>query len=219
MVGKLIKKERAILFQTVLDDMFPDAHCELNHNNPFELLVAVVLSAQTTDVSVNKVTPSLFETYPTPVDLMHADLKSIETKIKTIGLYKNKAKMLHGLASSLVTEFQGEVPQTVQQLMTLPGVGQKTANVVASVAFDVPAIAVDTHVERVSKRLGFAKENDTVQIVEVKLQKLFKKETWSKLHHQMIFFGRYHCKAKQPQCLDCPMNAVCRYKDREKHLK
>lgn len=216
MVGELIKEQRALYFQDVLTKMFPDAHCELNHHNPFELLIAVVLSAQTTDVSVNGVTPALFEAYPTPESLMQASLPNIEDKIKRIGLYRNKAKMIQGLAQSLVENYQGNVPQQIKELMKLPGVGQKTANVVASVAFGVPAIAVDTHVERVAKRLGFAKEGDTVSSVEVKLQSLFKRDTWSLLHHQIIFFGRYHCKAKQPNCVDCPMKDLCKYYAKQK---
>ena len=139
-----------------LTAMFPDAHCELNHRNPFELAVAVVLSAQTTDVSVNKVTPRLFEKYPTPEALAEAPLEDIEDCIRRIGLYHNKAKSIQGLARGVVGQFGGVMPQTMEELTSLPGVGRKSANVIMSVCFGMPAIAVDTHVERVSKRLGLA---------------------------------------------------------------
>ncbi|MCH1940397.1 endonuclease III [Holdemania massiliensis] len=193
-----------------LTEMFPDAHCELIHRNPFELAVAVVLSAQTTDVSVNKVTPQLFEKFPTPQALASASLEEIESCIHRIGLYHNKAKSIQGLARGVVEQFDGVMPQTMEELMSLPGVGRKSANVIMSVCFGMPAIAVDTHVERVSKRLRLAAPKDTVLEVEKKLMRKLLKSEWSHAHHLFIFFGRYFCKAKNPQCQDCPFTSFCR---------
>lgn len=193
-----------------LTEMFPDAHCELIHRNPFELAVAVVLSAQTTDVSVNKVTPPLFEKFPTPQALASASLAEIESCIRRIGLYHNKAKSIQGLARGVVEQFDGVMPQTMEELMSLPGVGRKSANVIMSVCFGMPAIAVDTHVERVSKRLRLAAPKDTVLEVEKKLMRKLPKSEWSHAHHLFIFFGRYFCKAKNPQCQDCPFASFCR---------
>ena len=199
----------------VLDTMYPNAHVELTHQNHFELLVAVVLSAQTTDVSVNKVTPKLFQTYPTPEALSLADPKDVEMLIKTIGLYKMKAKNIILLSKVLVDQYNSAVPRTRKELELLPGVGRKTANVVLSNAFNVPALAVDTHVNRVSKRLRLAKEQDDVLTIEKKLMRKFPKSSWTKLHHQLIFFGRYHCNAKNPKCFNCPLFSVCGYKDKK----
>ena len=187
-----------------LEIMFPDAHCELIHKNPFELLVAVVLSAQTTDNAVNKVTPALFESFPDPKTMANADIKDIEDKIKRIGLYRNKARSIQNLSKSLLTSFDGNVPQSMKDLTSLAGVGRKTANVVRSVCFDIPSIAVDTHVERISKRLGLAKVYDSVEVVEQKLKRKIKRERWNKAHHLFIFFGRYFCTARNPQCNNCP---------------
>ncbi|MFV0552825.1 MAG: endonuclease III [Anaerorhabdus sp.] len=193
----------------ILEEMYPNAECELIHKNAFELAVAVVLSAQTTDVSVNKVTPKLFKKYSTPKKLAEANLEDIEECIKTIGLYRNKAKSIQGLAKGLITEFNGEMPQTMDELITLPGVGRKSANVIMSVCFGLPAIAVDTHVERISKRLNLAKKNDTVLEVEKKLMKKIDKDRWNRAHHLFIFFGRYFCTARNPQCDQCPFVQIC----------
>lgn len=198
-----------------LTELFPDAHCELIHQSPFELAVAVVLSAQATDVSVNKVTPHLFAQYPTPKALATGSLDDIEKCIKTIGLYHNKAKSIHALAQKLVEDFDSVMPRTMDELITLPGVGRKSANVILSVCFNVPAIAVDTHVERISKRLGLAQKNDTVFEVEKKLMKKIKQEEWSHAHHLFIFFGRYFCKAKNPLCKDCPLIDLCKEKNKK----
>lgn len=198
-----------------LTELFPDAHCELVHQSPFELAVAVVLSAQATDVSVNKVTPHLFAKYPTPDALARGNLKDIEQCIKTIGLYHNKAKSIQALAQKLVEDFDSIMPRTMEELITLPGVGRKSANVILSVCFDVPALAVDTHVERISKRLGLARKNDTVLEVEKKLMKKIKREEWSHAHHLFIFFGRYFCKAKNPLCKDCPLIDLCKEKNKK----
>lgn len=199
-----------------LENMFPHANVELNHQNQFELLIAVVLSAQTTDVSVNKVTPQLFQAYPTAYALSLAKQEDVERFIKTIGLYRNKAKNIIELSKKLVESYQGEVPHTREELESLPGVGRKTTNVVLSNAFGVPAIAVDTHVERVSKRLGLVKQEDSVLVVEKKLMKKFPKASWQKLHHQLIFFGRYHCLAKKPKCEACLLYDVCVYEHKHK---
>jgi endonuclease-3 len=196
------------------DDLFPDAFCELNHKNHFELLVAVMLSAQTTDVSVNKVTPALFEKFPTPEAIVQAEVTEIEDMIKNIGLYKSKAKHLLAMSHKLIEQFSGKVPNTREELMELAGVGRKTANVVLSVAFQIPAFAVDTHVDRVSKRLGLASEIDHVMAVEQKVTAFFPIERWNRLHHQMIFFGRYHCTAKKPKCQTCPLFDLCQFKDK-----
>jgi endonuclease III len=204
-----MKKETIIL--NALDQMFPDAHVELTHNNHFELLVAVVLSAQTTDVAVNKVTPKLFEAYKTPKALAEANLKDVESFIQTIGLYRNKAKNIIMLADQIHRNYQDQVPQEREALESLPGVGRKTANVILSNAFGVPAIAVDTHVARVSVRLGLADLKDSVLEIEQKLMKKFPKSRWQQLHHQLIFFGRYHCLAKKPKCFSCPLYDLCQY--------
>lgn len=193
-----------------IEHMFPEAECELKHRNPFELLVAVVLSAQATDALVNKVTPGLFEQYSSPQDFAEAPLEDIEQSIRSIGLYRNKAKNLKKLSFSLLERHDGHVPETQEELVELAGVGRKTANVVASVAFGVPAIAVDTHVERVSKRLGICRWKDNVTQVEQTLMKRLPKEKWSQMHHQLIFFGRYHCKSQAPQCPSCPVLDYCR---------
>jgi endonuclease III len=204
-----MKKETIIL--NALDQMFPDAHVELTHNNHFELLVAVVLSAQTTDVAVNKVTPKLFEAYKTPKALAEANLKDVESFIQTIGLYRNKAKNIIMLADQIHRNYQDQVPQEREALESLPGVGRKTANVILSNAFGVHAIAVDTHVARVSVRLGLADLKDSVLEIEQKLMKKFPKSRWQQLHHQLIFFGRYHCLAKKPKCFSCPLYDLCQY--------
>lgn len=190
--------------------MFPDAHCELTHQNPFELVVAVALSAQATDALVNKVTPGLFEAFPTVEAMAAADVSEIEALIKRIGLYRNKAKNVKALSEKIMNEHGGIVPSDRASLEALPGVGRKTANVVLSVAFHEPAFAVDTHVERVSKRLGICRWKDNVRQVEDTLMKKFPREEWSQLHHQFIFFGRYHCKAQRPACETCPLLHMCR---------
>ncbi|WP_214698300.1 MULTISPECIES: endonuclease III [unclassified Exiguobacterium] len=193
-----------------MKQMFPDAHCELTHQNPFELVVAVALSAQATDALVNKVTPGLFEAFPTVEAMATAEVSEIETLIKRIGLYRNKAKNVKALSEKIVNEHDGIVPSDRTSLEALPGVGRKTANVVLSVAFHEPAFAVDTHVERVSKRLGICRWKDNVRQVEETLMKKFPRDEWSKLHHQFIFFGRYHCKAQRPACETCPLLHMCR---------
>jgi endonuclease III len=193
-----------------MGEMFPDAHCELVHSNPFELVIAVALSAQCTDVLVNKVTKELFKKYKTPEDYLAVPLEELQNDIRSIGLFRNKAKNIQSLARLLLDEYNGEVPMDRDELTKLPGVGRKTANVVVSVAFNIPAIAVDTHVERVSKRLGICRWKDSVLEVEKTLMKKVPKDEWSDTHHRLIFFGRYHCKAQNPQCPSCPLLELCR---------
>ncbi len=200
-----------------MEKMFPEAHCELNHENPFELTIAVLLSAQCTDVLVNKVTKDLFKKYKTPEDYLAVPLEELENDIKRIGLYRNKAKNIKKLCQSLIEEYGGEIPRERDELVKLAGVGRKTANVVMSVAFGVPAIAVDTHVERVSKRLGICKWKDSVLEVEKALMRKIPENLWSDTHHRFIFFGRYHCKAQSPQCEICPLLHLCR--EGKKRLK
>ena len=193
-----------------MGEMYPDAHCELNHKNPFELVIAVLLSAQCTDVLVNKVTKELFQKYKFPEDYLNVSLEELQQDIRSIGLFRNKAKNIQNLCRMLIEEYDGIVPSIRDELIKFPGVGRKTANVVVSVAYGVPAIAIDTHVERVSKRLGFCRWKDTVLEVEQTLMKKVPKEEWSVTHHRMIFFGRYHCKAQNPQCPACPLLDLCR---------
>ena len=194
----------------VLAEMFPDAHCELTHRNPFELVIAVLLSAQCTDVTVNKVTATLFEKYKTPHDYLAVTVEELMEDIRQIGLFRNKAKHIQQLCQQLLTQYDGQVPQNLDDLQQLAGVGRKTANVVISTAFGVPAMAVDTHVDRVSKRLGLADWDDDVRAVEESLMKRIPKSEWTTTHHRMIFFGRYHCKAQKPSCELCPLVDACR---------
>lgn len=204
------KKDRSILFGNYLDELYPNAICELNYNKDYELLLAVVMSAQTTDKRVNSVTPILFQRYPSLKALSEANVEDIANIIKPIGTYQKKAEFIQKIATILEEKANGIVPNDRVFLESLPGVGRKTVNVVLSVLYQEPAIAVDTHVERISKRLGFAKKDDSVLMVENKLMKLFPRELWSKRHHQMVFFGRYHCKAIKPNCENCNMKESCK---------
>lgn len=200
---KLLNAAETTRIIEAMGRIFPEAKAELNHKNAFELLIAVILSAQTTDVGVNKATPKLFEAYPTPELMMKADLQDIEDKIKTIGLYRNKAKFIKNTATKLVEEFNGEVPMNRKDLESLPGVGRKTSNVVMSVAFNEPAIAVDTHVERIAKKFKMVDENASVIQVEKTLMEKLPKEMWSIAHHRLIFFGRYQCPARKHNHEEC----------------
>ena len=197
-----------------LDKLYPNPRCELNYNKDYELLLAVMLSAQTTDKRVNMVTESLFKKYDTLEKLNSLSLKEIENEIKTIGMYKQKAKHFKNIVESLLL-LDGCVPNDREVLLKMSGVGRKTVNVVLSNLYNEPCIAVDTHVNRVSKRLSLAKETDDVLEVEEKLMKKFPKTKWSKLHHQMVLFGRYHCTAKQPDCKNCNLKDVCTYYKKE----
>lgn len=210
------KKQLRHILDTIAG-MFPDAHCELNHSNPFELTIAVLLSAQCTDETVNKVTATLFQKYRTPEDYIAVPVSELEEDIRRIGLFRNKAKNIQSLCRILLENYHGQIPEAHEELVKLPGVGRKTANVVVSNAFGVPAIAVDTHVERVSKRLGIAKETDSVLEVEKHLMAGVPRDEWTMTHHRLIFFGRYHCKAQNPACGVCPLLDVC--KEGKKRMK
>lgn len=201
--------------ENYLDELFPNPVCELNYNKDYELLIAVVLSAQTTDKRVNKVTSILFDRFPTLKALKNADIKDIEAIIKEIGTYRKKAIFIKEISRVLDEEYEGIVPNDRNILEQLPGVGRKTCNVVLSNIYNVPAIAVDTHVSRVSKRLNLARKNDDVVTIEKKLMKKFNKEYWSKRHHQMVLFGRYHCKAQKPNCKHCKLINICKEKNKE----
>ena len=206
-------KTKAI--QEYLNDILPNVGCELNYNKDYELLIAVVLSAQTTDKSVNLVTPVLFSRYPSLNDLADAEIKDVEDIIKSIGLYKNKAKNIVLLAQELVNKYDGKVPYEKEVLVTLPGVGNKTACVTRLELFKADELPVDTHVARISKRLKLASQNDDPLTIEKKLKKAFPQEDWGKLHHQFIHFGRYICTAKNPACENCKIKEFCK----EKHVK
>jgi len=203
MTDNLLTSEETTKVIRAMGQLFPEAKAELNHDSPFQLLIAVILSAQTTDVGVNKVTPGLFEAYPTPEALMQADREDIMEKIKTIGLYRNKAKFIKSCATDIVERFGGEVPQTRKELQSLAGVGRKTANVVMSVAFDEPAIAVDTHVNRISKKFNIAPEDASIRQVENCLMEKLPEDLWSQAHHWLIFFGRYQCPARDHDHEEC----------------
>lgn len=201
------KLNKDIIFEE-LGKMFPDAQCELDFRNPFELIVAVTLSAQTTDKRVNIVTKELFEKYDSPEALMNADYQDVMEIIKSIGLAKTKANNIINLSKMLVEKYNGIVPKTMEELILLPGVGRKTASVVMSVGYDLPAIAVDTHVSRVSNRLNLSNSSDVIQI-EKDLKNLYEEDKWGLVHHRLLFFGRYFCKAKNPMCDECKFKDIC----------
>ncbi len=192
----------------ILGKMFPDAHCELEYNSPLDLLVATILSAQCTDDRVNKVTRSLFTKLITPLDYLSLSQPELEELIKSVGLYHNKAKNILALCQVLIQEYGGNVPADFTSLLKLPGVGRKTANVVVSNAFGIPAIAVDTHVFRVANRLGLV-IGKTPDNVEKQLMEKFPPDQWSKLHHYLIFLGRRVCVARKPHCPECQLNELC----------
>ena len=192
-----------------LDSLFPNPKCELNYNKDYELVIAVMLSARATDKTVNSVTSVLFEKYNSLELLVGSDIEDIKRIIKRVGTYNKKAMFVKEIASELLTKYDGVVPNDRKALESLPGVGRKCANVILSNLFDYPAIAVDTHVSRVSKRLGLAKKNDDVLKIEKKLMKKFDKSVWSRRHHQMVLFGRYYCKAINPSCDGCKLKHIC----------
>ena len=194
----------------ILEKAYPDATTELVHKNPYELLVATMLSAQTTDRQVNKVTPELFKRFPDAKALAEADIGEIESLIKTCGFYKTKAKNIKEACRVIVEKYGGRVPQTLEELTALPGVGRKTANVVLSNAFGVDAIAVDTHVFRVANRLGLAQSGD-VRGTEEQLMENIPREKWSRAHHWLIHHGRRICRARRPKCEECPLSGVCKF--------
>ena len=199
------------MIENYLDELFSNPKCELNYTKDYELLLATMLSAQTTDKRVNSVTEILFKKYPTVKSLAKADIKDIQNIIRPIGTFHKKSQNLIEIAQKLDNDFNGKLPNNREYLESLPGVGRKTANVVLSNIFNVPCIAVDTHVSRVSKRLNLAKEKDEPIQIEKKLNKIFKQEDLCKRHHQMVLFGRYHCLARNPKCEECKLKEICKY--------
>lgn len=204
-----MRRDKVIEVLDILDAHYPDAECALDYKTPFELLVAVALSAQTTDVGVNKVTPKLFDLFPDAFAMAEADEKEIINILKTIGMYRTKAKNIIGMSQILVRDYNGKVPESDEELVKLPGVGRKTANVVMSVAFGHQRIAVDTHVFRVSNRIGIVNETDVLK-TELALMKKIPNNRWSKTHHTLIFHGRNCCSARNPQCHMCPIDDKCK---------
>lgn len=209
-----MKHMKPIEIMDEIASMFPDAKCELNHKNEYEMAVAVILSAQTTDASVNRVTPVLFAKYPDIESLAQADTADVETIISSLGLYRNKAKSIVNFARGVVRDFEGKIPETINELTSLPGVGRKCANVIQSECFGIPALAVDTHVSRVSRRLGLAYAKDDVDTIERKLKRKIPEDRWIRSHHQLIFFGRYLCHSRSPECSRCPFTEICHEKNK-----
>ena len=198
------------LIEEYIDNLLPNPKCELNYSKDYELLIAVCLSAQTTDKRVNKVTKVLFDKYDSLEKIKNADLNDLKKIIRELGSYNKKALYVKEIGTILCDEYNGIMPRKRKDLEKLPGVGRKTVNVVFGELEIEPNIAVDTHVERVSKRLGLAKENDSVLDVEMKLRRKFKRETWSKRHKQLVLFGRYYCKAIKPECDTCKLKEICK---------
>jgi endonuclease-3 len=194
----------------ILEQAHPNAHCELNYRTPFQLLIATMLSAQSTDKTVNKVTEKLFAKYPDLQDFLKLEQQELEQEIKEIGIYRNKAKNILATCKELVARFNGHVPDNMEDLTSLPGVGRKTANVVLSNAFGIPAIAVDTHVFRVSNRIGLASSDD-VKEIERQLMQNIPRDKWSKAHHWLIWHGRRICGARKPKCETCPVGLHCKF--------
>ncbi|MGN0732745.1 MAG: endonuclease III [Emergencia sp.] len=203
-----MKKEIINKILDILEETYPEAECALDHDNVFQLIVAVALSAQTTDVSVNKVTPGLFAVYPTAEALAEADPEDVAGYIRRIGMYKTKSRNIVNMARMLVERFGGQVPEDYDSLVSLPGVGRKTANVVLSVGFGHQRIAVDTHVFRVANKIGFVHEKDVLK-TELALMEVIPEERWSKTHHSLIFHGRNCCVARKPRCGECPVKTYC----------
>ncbi|GAB6174941.1 endonuclease III [Paradesulfitobacterium aromaticivorans] len=201
----------------ILQARFPEAQCELLYENPFELLIATILSAQCTDDRVNMVTRSLFAELKTPEDYLSLGQVGLEERIKSLGLFHNKAKNILAMCRVLLDEYEGEIPADLEELQKLPGVGRKTANVVGSNAFGIPALAVDTHVFRVARRLGLA-QGSTPEKVEEELKQVFARAHWSKAHHLLIFHGRRICAARKPQCRLCPLASEC-HEHKESHSR
>jgi endonuclease-3 len=206
------QRVRAILEK--LDEAYPDAVCALVHENPFQLLIATILSAQCTDVRVNQVTKTLFAKYPTPKDFAYADPKELEQEIRPTGFFRNKTKSIMGASKKIVEEFGGEVPRTMEQILTLPGAARKTANVVLGTAFGIASgIVVDTHVMRLSKRLDLSRNTDPKKI-EQDLMKIIPQEKWILFSHQLIWHGRKVCQARNPRCADCNLERLCYSSDK-----
>lgn len=207
----MLKKERYQEFVKYFSTHNPDAQTELNYSNPYELLVAVILSAQCTDKRINLITPALFDRFPEPESLAASSPEEVFTYIRSISYPNNKAKHLVGMAQKLISEFNGEIPESVEDLIKLPGVGRKTANVIASVVYNRPAMAVDTHVFRVSNRLGLTSRATTPLAAEKQLVKHLPEDTIAIAHHWLILHGRYICLARKPKCEVCPITYFCKY--------
>lgn len=205
----LTKKERALKAIEILKELYPDAICSLNASNPFELLVAVRLSAQCTDARVNLVTPALFERYKTLEDYAGADVKEVEKYIHSCGFYKSKAESIVGMAQKVLNEFDGKVPDNIDDLITLPGVGRKTANLIVGDVYGKEAIVVDTHCIRITNRLGLVAEKDPKKI-EFSLKKIIPSNEGSDFCHRIVLFGRDVCSARKPLCENCPMSEICK---------
>ena len=205
----MTKKERAVKAVEILKELYPDAICSLTASNPFELLVAVRLSAQCTDARVNIVTPALFERYKTIEEYANADVKEIEKYIHSCGFYKSKAESIVGMAQKILSDFNGKVPDTIEDLITLPGVGRKTANLIVGDIYGKPAIVVDTHCIRITNRLGLVAEKDPKKI-EFALKKIIPAEEGSDFCHRIVLFGRDVCSARNPLCDACKMNEICK---------
>lgn len=213
----LTKQAKKEIVGPYLDELFPEPKCELLYKKDYELLIAVMLSAQSTDKRVNSVTPLLFSKYKTLEKLRDADTKELEALIRSIGSYHKKAEYIKGIARKIIEDYGGQMPHERDALETFPGVGRKTVSVVLSEFYNIPAFAVDTHVERISKRLKLASKKDNVRTIEEKLKKFFPKEEWGRRHLQLVLFGRYKCKAVKPDCQGCRFKEICSYekKDRE----
>jgi endonuclease-3 len=213
-VNRELAPDRIAAILKALDEAYPNVECALTHRSPWELLVATILSAQCTDVRVNMVTPELFRRFPTPAAMAKATLPQLEALIRTTGFYHNKAKSIQGAARKIVSDFNGQVPQTLAELITIPGAARKTANVVLGVAFGkAEGVVVDTHVFRISRRLGLAK-GDTPQQVEQELMRILPESRWIGFSHQLIHHGRAVCEARKPKCDRCNLEQICTAKDK-----
>lgn len=209
MIG-LMMMNRVEMVENYLDELIPEPWCELRYKREYELLIAVMLSAQTTDKRVNQVTEVLFQKYPTLIDLKNADISDLEMILRPLGSFRKKAQYVQSIAQSLVDDYDGVMPVEREVLETLPGIGRKTVSVVLSELYDLPEFAVDTHVERVSKRLFLASNDDSVLDIERKLKRKFRRSEWGKRHKQFVLFGRYYCKAVKPSCEDCKLMSICK---------
>lgn len=205
-------KKNILLINNYLDELIPNPICELNYQKDYELVIAVMLSAQTTDKGVNKVTSILFQKYNSLEKLAGSNIEDIKEIIKPIGNYNKKANNIIEISKILINKYNKQVPKTYEELEVLPGIGRKSANVIRSEIYKIPSFAVDTHVIRVTNRLGLVKTKDPV-IIEKELEKIFKKRDWIRKHQQLVLFGRYYCKAKNPDCQNCKLMNICLKKD------
>ncbi len=205
-------KKNILQISSYLDELIKNPICELNYNRDYELLIAVMLSANTTDKGVNKVTSVLFKKYKNLEDLNNSNIEDIKSIIKPIGSYNKKSEYIKEIANILINNYNSKIPNTIEELVKLPGIGRKCASVILAEIYDIPAFAVDTHVIRISNRLGLVNTKDPVKI-EKELKKVFDKNTWNKRHKQLVLFGRYYCKAKKPDCKNCKLQNICLKKD------